>query len=112
MKIKLEAATTIPAGVALKLTPEQYATRSHLLEPFEGKEEVYVGVVPHQFKAGEIVEIAGDLPKGILPVYDRNKGLLSDEEINQFETELEEHPGKATHRKPKKPVNDDGEHNG
>jgi len=112
MKIKLETATTIPAGVALKLTPEQYAARSHLLEFLDAKEKVYVGVVPHQFKAGETIEIAGDLPKGILPVYDWHRGLLTDEEINQFETETEQHTQKAAHRKPKKPVNEDGEKNG
>jgi hypothetical protein len=112
MKIKLETATTIPAGVALKLTPEQYASRSHLLELLDGEKEVYVGVVPHQFKAGETVEIAGDLPKGVLPVYDWHRGELTEEEINRFEEETEQHTQKSAHKKPKKPVNEDGENNG
>jgi len=47
-----------------------------------------------------------------LPVYDWHRGLLTDEEINQFETETEQHTQKAAHRKPKKPVNEDGEKNG
>ena len=110
MKLKLKTATTIPAGVALKLTPEQYAARSHLLEPFEGDKEVFVGIVPHQFKAGETVEIMGDLPKGILPIYDRQRGLLSDDEINEFETDLDEHPKKAAHKKHKH--DHDNENNG
>lgn len=71
MKITLESVTTIPAGVALRLTPEQAGARQFALEPFGNKKGVYVGTQQLQFKAGEIVEVIGDLPKGILPVYDR-----------------------------------------
>jgi hypothetical protein len=71
MKITLYAVTNIPAGVALRLSPEQAASRQHMLEPFGKQKGVYVGTQQLQFKAGESVEVIGDLPKGILPVYDR-----------------------------------------
>lgn len=69
MKIALNEVTTIPAGVALRLTPEQASARGHSLETM--KKGVFVGTHALQFKAGEIVDVVGDLPKGILPVYDR-----------------------------------------
>lgn len=69
MKITLNEVTNIPAGVALRLSPEQAAARGHSLEVL--KKGVFVGTHALQFKAGETVEIVGDLPKGILPVYDR-----------------------------------------
>ena len=71
MKIKLTVVTIIPSGVALRLTPEQAESRRHFLEPFGVKKGVYVGTQPMQFKAGEIIDVVGDLPKGILPVYDQ-----------------------------------------
>lgn len=70
MKITFDAVTTIPAGVALRLTPAQVESRNHVLEPFENQKHVMVGTQPLQFKRGETVVIVGDLPKGILPIYD------------------------------------------
>jgi hypothetical protein len=78
MKITFDTVISIPAGVALRLTPEQAAARYFALEPYGKQKGVVVGTQALQFKAGETVEIAGDLPKGILPVYDR---LQEDMEI-------------------------------
>lgn len=92
MKLYFDKATTIPAGVALKLTPEQIAVRSHLLEPFGKKKQVYVSIQALQFKSGESVEIAGDLPKGIVPAYDQNKKQIGAKtmDIKTEEPEIEE----------------------
>jgi hypothetical protein len=87
MKLYFDKATTIPAGVALKLTPEQTAVRIHLLEPFGKKKQVYVSTQALQFKSGESVEIAGDLPKGILPAYDQNKKQIG---VKTMDIETEE----------------------
>lgn len=78
MKITFEELTTIPAAVAIRLTPKQAAARSHALEQFGDDAEVFVGTQALQFKTGESVEIIGDLPKGILPVYDRLRDLEGD----------------------------------
>lgn len=71
MKITLKDVTTIPAGVALRLTPEQASARDFALEPYGKQKGVYVGTQSLTFKAGETVEVVGDLPKGILPIYDK-----------------------------------------
>jgi hypothetical protein len=71
MKITLDAVTNIPAGVSLRLTPEQASARSHAIEPFGKQKQVYVGTQQLCFKRGEVIEVIGDLPKGILPIYDR-----------------------------------------
>ena len=71
MKILIDTVTSIPAGVALRLTPEQAAAREHALEAWGDEPGVVVGTQPLQFKVGETVDITGDLPKGIVPVYDR-----------------------------------------
>lgn len=71
MKITLKDVTTIPAGVALRLTPEQAASRLYALEAYGKQPGVYVGTHALTFKAGETVEVVGDLPKGILPIYDK-----------------------------------------
>ncbi len=70
MKLNLVESITVPAGVALRLTPIQVASRLHVLEPYGKQKSVYVGTSALQFKAGESIEIMGDLPKGILPIYD------------------------------------------
>jgi hypothetical protein len=70
MKLTLNTVTTVPAGVALRLTPEQAAARGYALEPYGKQKNVFVGTQALQFKAGETVEIVGNLPKGILPIYD------------------------------------------
>lgn len=61
---------TIPAGVALKLTPAQAEARRYALEPYGDAPDVFVATQPMQFKAGESVDIAGDLPKCLVPAYD------------------------------------------
>lgn len=71
MKITLKEVTSIPAGVALRLTPEQASARDFALEPYGKQKGVYVGTQSLTFKAGETVEVVGDLPKGILPIYDK-----------------------------------------
>lgn len=75
MNITFDRVTTIPAGVAVKLSPQQAQARSHALEPFDKKKGCYVGTHALQFKAGETVEIIGHLPKGILPAYDNQLAI-------------------------------------
>jgi hypothetical protein len=71
MKITLKVVTNVPAGVALRLTPEQVGAREHALEPYGKTKGVFVGTQALTFKAGESIEVVGDLPKGILPIYDK-----------------------------------------
>ncbi len=71
MKITLKDITNVPAGVALRLTPEQKSAREHALEPYGKQKNVYVGMQSLTFKEGETIEVVGDLPKGILPIYDK-----------------------------------------
>lgn len=78
MKITLTEITMIPSGVALKLTDAQLDARRHAVEPFEDKKNVWVGTQAFTFKAGETIEIMGDLPKGILPVYDQELSRKKD----------------------------------
>lgn len=80
MKITFDTVTHIPAGVALRLTPEQAAARESVLEAWGDEPGVVVGTVALQFKIGETVDIVGDLPKGILPVYDRLRAEQAAEE--------------------------------
>lgn len=69
MKINFKQATIIPVGVSVVLTPEQYDARQNALTPVVSKKKgVYQVEKPVQFKAGETVEIYGDIPKGLLPV--------------------------------------------
>lgn len=85
MKITMKVVTDVPAGVALKLTPEQVAAREHALEPYGKQKNVYVGLQALTFKAGESIEVVGDLPKGILPIYDvlsANKKAESDVDVH------------------------------
>jgi hypothetical protein len=109
MNITFEELTTIPAAVALRLSPEQVASRVHALELY-GDDLIgcYIGTQALQFKAGETVEILGDLPKGILPIYDQLRGetqnlasVPAEPEINElaFENPLPEI--KTFHKKQK-----------
>lgn len=71
MKVIFKQPTTIPVGLRLVLSPEQAAAREHALSASaqkKGKSLVYLVEKPVQFKAGETVEIYGDLPKGLLPI--------------------------------------------
>ncbi|MDO9105225.1 MAG: hypothetical protein Q7U57_09720 [Methylovulum sp.] len=70
MKIKLTQTIIVPAGVALRLTDAQMAARSHVLETDEKNKGVFIPVEALQFKAGETIDVVGDLPKGLLPIYD------------------------------------------
>lgn len=99
MKITFEETTTIPAAVAIKLTLEQVAARFHSLEPFGVDTNDFVGTEPLQFKKGETIEIIGDLPKGILPVYDRLRDFESGSENGELEFA---EPPKKAHRTAKK----------
>jgi hypothetical protein len=103
MKITFKELTNIPAAVALKLSPEQVAARTHALEHYgDVVEGAFVGTETLQFKAGETVEIIGDLPKGILPIYDQlNEGLMTETEINELEFETPPPEIKTSHKKPK-----------
>jgi len=86
MKITFKELTNVPAAIAMILTPDQVRARTHALEPY-GDDLIgaYVGTQALQFKAGETVEIIGDLPKGMLPVYDQiRSGLMTDPEINEL----------------------------
>jgi hypothetical protein len=73
MKITFKTPTTVPAGIALRLTPEQADARTHALEKYGKDDDVVVGTQALQFKAGEVIEVVGDLPKGLLPNYDAIK---------------------------------------
>jgi hypothetical protein len=103
MKITLKELTNIPAAVALKLSPEQVAARAHALEPYgDVVEGAFVGTETLQFKTGETVEIIGDLPKGILPIYDElSEGLMTETEVNELEFEKPIPEIKTSHKKPK-----------
>jgi len=70
MILTLESATTIPAAIAMRLSSEQERARKYAIEPFGSDGGVFVGKEALQFKAGEVIEIVGDVPKGLLPVYD------------------------------------------
>jgi hypothetical protein len=86
MKITFKELTNVPAAVAMILTPDQVRARTHALEPF-GDDLIgsYVGTQALQFKAGETVEIVGDLPNGILPIYDQLRaGLMTEPQINEL----------------------------
>jgi hypothetical protein len=115
MKITFTEQTEIPAGVALRLTLEQMVSLRFVIEPYDSlklrssqvaigkplgdESDVYVGIQALQFEAGETVDIVGDLPKGILPIYDQQQGLLSDDKIDEIEFTEQKSPPK---RKPKK----------
>jgi hypothetical protein len=75
VKILLDEKTIIPAGVALKLNFIQRESRRHALEKFGSEPEVFVGTQPLEFKAGEEIDIAGELRAGIFPVYDRIRAV-------------------------------------
>jgi hypothetical protein len=68
MKQTLNQAITVPAGMKMKLTKAQASARSHLL----GKGDAGTYELEHslEFKAGENIEIVGDIPKGLLPAFD------------------------------------------
>jgi hypothetical protein len=99
MKILLDSITTIPAGVALKLSPEQIQARQHAIEKFGPDPDIYVGTQAMVFKAGEIIEISGDLQAGIFPLYDKIKDIETKTEQTAEESKQEKPVVK--HRRPK-----------
>lgn len=100
MKILIDSITHIPAGVALKLTPEQFQARQHALEKFGTKPDIFVGTQALVFKAGEIIEIAGELQAGILPIYDKIKAVDEVTSAQSVQTDVPLHKP-AKHRKSK-----------
>lgn len=62
-KYLVVAPLTLGAGVRLGLSKEQAAARSHALKA-AGK-GVYVTTAPVQFKAGEQIAVADELPKAL-----------------------------------------------
>ena len=103
MKITFNKLTNVPAAIAMILTPDQVRARTHALEPYgDNLIGAYVGTQTLQFKAGETVEIIGDLPKGMLPVYDQIRaGLMTEPEINELPFEQPQPEIKTSHKKPK-----------
>ena len=103
MKITFKELTNVPAAVAMILTPDQATARKHALESFgDIAIGAFVGTQALQFKAGETVDIIGDLPRGILPIYDQMRdGLMTEPEINELEFEKPMPEIKTSHRKPK-----------
>jgi hypothetical protein len=87
MKIILTSKTTIPSGVAIRLTPAQLESRRQVVEQYANKKGVFVGKVALEFKAGEEIEIIGGLPKGILPVYDEAFALAALTNENEAKTD-------------------------
>lgn len=61
-KYLIAAPITLPAGALLDLSPEQAAAREYGLVKV-GKH--YRATLPVQFKAGETIGYAGDLPKAL-----------------------------------------------
>lgn len=56
---------TLPPGAAVKLTDAQLKARAHQVKPVDGLEGFHASERDHlQFKRGELVELAAELPKG------------------------------------------------
>lgn len=64
MKLKTTAVVTFGAGAELGLSKDQAKARAAFLVPIAGKDGWYTTKAQVQFKAGELIEYAGDLPKG------------------------------------------------
>lgn len=66
-KVTITAIATFGAGTVLGLSEAQAAPRAHALKKIgNGRYEVQTSV---QFKAGEIIELEGDLPKAMGDVF-------------------------------------------
>ena len=70
-KFLIVAPATFPAGTRLGLSSEQAAARSAALA--EAGKGVYLVQQPVQFKAGEVVGFAGELPKALGELVDKPK---------------------------------------
>ena len=62
-KFLIVSPATFPAGTRLGLSQEQAAARIAALE--EAGKGVYVALQPVQFKAGEVIGMAGEMPKAL-----------------------------------------------
>jgi hypothetical protein len=89
LKITLTEPQTIPAAVALKLTPQQVGTRNHALDVWGDMKGDFVGTQALHFKAGETIEIVGDIPRGLVPFLDKLMELNSPVEISAIHAPVE-----------------------
>ena len=62
-KFLIIAPVTFPAGTRLGLSQEQAAARIAALQ--EAGKGFYVALQPVQFKAGEVIGMAGEMPKAL-----------------------------------------------
>lgn len=62
-KFLIVSPATFPAGTRLGLSQEQAAARTAALQ--EAGKGVYVALQPVQFKAGEVIGMAGEMPKAL-----------------------------------------------
>ena len=62
-KFLIVSPATFPAGTRLGLSQEQAAARIAALQ--EAGKGVYVALQPVQFKAGEVIGMAGEMPKAL-----------------------------------------------
>ena len=62
MKIRVIERLSIPAGTPLALTDDQFNRRQQMLTMRNGQ---IMGVVSIEFKAGEVLEVVGDMPKAV-----------------------------------------------
>ena len=62
MKILSKARLTIPAGTPLVLSDDQFNARSHQVVMRGGQ---IIASVSMEFKAGEEIEVVGDMPKAV-----------------------------------------------
>ena len=62
-KFLIIAPVTFPAGTRLGLSQEQAAARIAALQ--EAGKGVYVALQPVQFKIGEVIGMAGEMPKAL-----------------------------------------------
>lgn len=62
-KFLIIAPATFPAGTRLGLSQEQAVARIAALQ--EAGKGVYVATQPVQFKAGEVIGMAGEMPKAL-----------------------------------------------
>ncbi|MEX3009001.1 hypothetical protein [Hoeflea sp. TYP-13] len=57
----------IGAGTIVKLSKEQSAPRTHVLRTVDEKTGVFEAQKPLEFKAGEVIGVAGTVPKTLVP---------------------------------------------
>lgn len=70
-KFLIIAPATFPPGTRLGLSQEQAVARTAAL--MEAGKGIYVALQPVQFKAGEVIGFAGELPKALGEMVDKPK---------------------------------------